>query len=120
MDIQYGYVAGKLRHFYVASIIDIFDRSIVAHYRGKSCSAADIEKTVQKAILYRRADAKSLIIRTDNGPQFISKAFHEYCERMELEHERIPNKTPYRPIAKNHARGGSVSSLASALLEEKV
>jgi len=94
MDIKYGYVAGKRRHFYVASIIDVFDRSIVAHYRGKSCCAADIEKTVQKAILHRGADAKSLVIRTDNGPQFISKAFHEFCERMELEHERIPNKTP--------------------------
>lgn len=94
MDIKYGYVAGKQRHFYVASIIDVFDRRIVAYHKGKSCCASDVTKAVQKAILRRGADVKLLIIRTDNGPQFVSKAFREYCEGLGLEHERIPTKTP--------------------------
>nr|WP_259370068.1 integrase core domain-containing protein [Weizmannia acidilactici] len=34
------------------------------------------------------------VIRTDNGPQFISHAFEEFCENMKMEHERIPPKTP--------------------------
>lgn len=34
------------------------------------------------------------IIRTDNGPQFLSKAFGELAEELEFEHERIPPKTP--------------------------
>ena len=35
MDIKYGYVAGLNRHFFLASVIDVFDRSIVAYTGGK-------------------------------------------------------------------------------------
>lgn len=96
LDIKYGYIAGKRRHFYLASIIDVFDRAIVSHHRGKACMTSDILRIVQKAILKREvnAQAKGLVIRTDNGPQFISKAFYEFCEQTGIEHERTPNKTP--------------------------
>ncbi|MEK4509542.1 IS3 family transposase [Paenibacillus anaericanus] len=96
MDIKYGYVAGKRQHFYLASIIDVFDRNIVAHHRGKVCSTQDILRTVQKALLKRRIHEQEhkLVIRTDNGPQFISKAFYTFCEQTGIEHERIPNQTP--------------------------
>lgn len=96
MDIKYGYVVDQRRHFFVASIIDVFDRSIVAHHRGKSCTAHDVIKTLQKALLKRsiHTQAGQLVIRTDNGPQFISKAFHAFCEQGQIEHERIPNQMP--------------------------
>lgn len=96
MDIKYGYVAGKRRHFYLASIIDVFDRNIVAYHRGKVCSTSDVLKTVQKALLKRRVyeQEQTLVIRTDNGPQFISKAFAAFCDQAKIEHERIPNHTP--------------------------
>ena len=35
-----------------------------------------------------------LIIRTDNGPQFVSDIFGDFCEHQKIYHERIPNKTP--------------------------
>lgn len=102
MDIKYGYVAGKREHFYVASVIDVFDRQIIAHHRGKSCTAEHVARTLHKALLKREVHAqerdvdKKLVIRTDNGPQFKSKKFHEFCDQNKqlLEHERIPNKTP--------------------------
>jgi putative transposase len=34
------------------------------------------------------------VVRSDNGPQFISHAFTQGCENLEIEHERIPPKTP--------------------------
>jgi putative transposase len=34
------------------------------------------------------------VIRTDNGPQFISHAFEAACKRFQIEHERIPPRTP--------------------------
>ena len=96
MDIKYGYVAGMDRHFYMASIIDVFDRRIVGYHRGKSCHAQDVVRAVQKALLGRNLHGQEqpLVIRTDNGPQFKSKEFYECCQQMKLEHERIPNKLP--------------------------
>lgn len=96
MDIKYGYVAGMRRHFYLASIIDVFDRAIVAYHRGKACDTQDILRVVQGGLLKRDVHKQSnkLIIRTDNGPQFASKAFHAFCEQVEIEHERIPVRTP--------------------------
>lgn len=96
MDIKYGYVAGKRRHFFLASIIDVFDRRIVAHHRGKACDTQRILDILQRALSARRIDKTEprLVIRTDNGPQFVSKAFHTFCEEAGLEHERTPIRTP--------------------------
>lgn len=96
MDIKYGYVAGQRRHFFLASIIDVFDRNIVACHRGSTCRTSEILQTVQKALGARKVGQceTPLVIRTDNGPQFVSKAFYEYCEQNGLEHERIPPRTP--------------------------
>lgn len=99
LDIKYGYVTGSNRFFYLASAIDVYDRSIVGHYRGKTCEATDIVHMLKQALLRREIYAKKdkkkkLIIRTDNGPQFVSKAFYEFCQTDQVEHERIPPKTP--------------------------
>lgn len=96
MDIKYGYIAGKRRHFYLACIIDVFDRSIVAYHRGKVCSTEDILRALKKAVIKQNihGQPQQLVIRTDNGPQFTSKAFFEFCEQAKIHHERIPVKTP--------------------------
>jgi len=95
MDIKYGYVTGERRHFYLASIIDVYDRNIVSHFRGRACEKQDIIQMVHKALLKRDIFALEhrLVIRTDNGPQFCSKAFYEFA-KDKFEHERIPNRTP--------------------------
>lgn len=98
LDIKYGYVESSRRFFYVASAIDVYDRTIVGYYCGKTCEAKDITKMLQKALLkrgiYELEENNSLIIRTDNGPQFISKQFQEFCSALQVIHERIPPKSP--------------------------
>ncbi|NSW89099.1 MAG: DDE-type integrase/transposase/recombinase [Firmicutes bacterium] len=42
--------------------------------------------------LYEKEDKP--VIRTDNGLQFISHAFESRCEELNIEHVRIPCKTP--------------------------
>ncbi|WP_213951305.1 DDE-type integrase/transposase/recombinase [Tepidanaerobacter syntrophicus] len=37
---------------------------------------------------------ESLTIRTDNGPQFKSKEFQEFCTKQGILHERIPVRSP--------------------------
>lgn len=96
LDIKYGYVAGKQRHFYMANLIDVYDRSLVGQHIGKSCDAADVVRMVQKAVLQQgiHNQGQPVVIRTDNGPQFVSKKFYELMELPIVEHERIPNRTP--------------------------
>lgn len=95
MDIKYGYVMGQDRFFFVLSLIDVFDRVIVGYYRGSSCHAVAVVETLEEALRSRLQDGEEKpVIRTDNGPQFLSHKFEEACEIGTLEHERIPPKTP--------------------------
>lgn len=99
MDIKYGYVAKADRFFYLLGIIDVFDRTLVGYHLGRSCKAEDACRVVQESLLARSCGKVGIstitpIIRTDNGPQFVSYRFEEYCEREKLVHERIPPKTP--------------------------
>ncbi len=59
-------------------------------------TAQDVATTISSSLLRRKLykQVEKLIIRTDNGPQFISRAFGEFCAAHNLEHERIPVKTP--------------------------
>lgn len=98
MDIKYGYIAGKERHFYTASIIDVYDRHVVGQHRGKESKTEDLLATLHKALTKRGVytQEKPLVVRTDNGPQFKSHKFREFFEANEkvLIHERTPNRTP--------------------------
>lgn len=96
MDIKYGYIAGEDRFFYILSVIDVYDRMIVAHYKGLSCSGEDAAATLKRALIRRNliGDSKKPAVRTDNGPQFICDAFESACLELKIEHERIPCRTP--------------------------
>ena len=95
LDIKYGYVAGYEQFFFLADIIDVFDRTIVGYHVGSSCNAHHVCAVVQEALRSRISPGQAKpIIRTDNGPQFVSKAFGELCEAENMTHERIPPKTP--------------------------
>ncbi|UGB33428.1 IS3 family transposase [Metabacillus sp. B2-18] len=100
LDIKYGSINGSGRFFFLACAIDVFDRCIVGYYRGPVCKAKDITNMLQEALLKRQVhlpqeeEKFSLIIRTDNGPQFTSYDFGEFCEHHKVFHERIPPKSP--------------------------
>ena len=95
MDIKYGYVTGRDRFFFVLSIIDVFDRVIVDYYRGPVCEAKHACQTLWRALQKRlQAGDAQPVIRTDNGPQFVSALFGDTCESLQMTHERIPPRTP--------------------------
>ncbi|WP_211297047.1 DDE-type integrase/transposase/recombinase, partial [Paenibacillus castaneae] len=95
MDIKYGYVIGQERFFFVLSIIDVFDRVVVGQYRGPVCEAKHAVQTLYGALQNRIESGDTMpVIRTDNGPQFVSKLFGDTCESLEVVHERIPPRTP--------------------------
>lgn len=95
-DLKYGYVQGEDKFFYVLSYLDVYDREVVDYHIGLKCEAKDAVFTLKNALEKRglSTDNNSLVIRSDNGPQFISNHFEESCGLLKLEHERIPVKTP--------------------------
>ena len=60
------------RFFYLSSVIDVFDRSILVDHIGAHCTA----RQALGALQARQADWAETppVIRTDNGPQFIAEA----------------------------------------------
>lgn len=96
-DIKYGYyIEGEDRFFFILSLIDVYDRSIVDYHIGLHCTGYDAGQLIQRAMFKRQQfnNQTKPIIRTDNGPQFTSKAFQKACENLKVEHERIPPRTP--------------------------
>jgi putative transposase len=51
-----------------------------------SCTAQDVVQEIKRALFKRQQFDKmeKPVIRTDNGPQFISHTFEEFCENFEL------------------------------------
>ncbi|MCP3772994.1 DDE-type integrase/transposase/recombinase, partial [Paenibacillus sp. MZ04-78.2] len=96
MDVKYGYIAAEERFFFLLSLIDVYDRSIIDYHMGLSCEGKHAAQIVQRALWKRQLFGKETlpVIRTDNGPQFISHVFEEICLQLQVEHERIPPKTP--------------------------
>lgn len=96
MDLKYGYIDGTDQFFFQMSVIDVFDKTVIDYHLGLSCKAKDTCR-VLKAALNKRKMYKGMNlpkIRTDNGPQFVSKLFGDTCESLGLEHQRIPVRTP--------------------------
>jgi putative transposase len=100
LDIKYGSISGSRRFFFVACAIDVFDRVIVGYYRGSRCTAKDITGMLNEAIIRRGLQVLEetadpcIVVRTDNGPQFLSNLFGEFCEINKVFHERIPPRSP--------------------------
>ncbi|OPX83726.1 MAG: Integrase core domain protein [Pelotomaculum sp. PtaB.Bin104] len=77
-------------------IIDVYDRMIIDYHIGLSCEGKHAAQLIQRALWKRQIFSvpDRPVIRTDNGPQFISHVFEQACEDFGTEHERIPPKTP--------------------------
>lgn len=72
MDFAYLYIqSGKVR--YNCSIIDLYDRSIVASVNGEHITTELAITTLKTAISHHKPK-KGLIIQTDQGSQFTVKA----------------------------------------------
>ena len=61
-----------------------------------SCKSADAANLLKRCLLKKDlyGEDKKPVIRTGNGPQFISNLFEESYEGLNLYHERIPCRTP--------------------------
>lgn len=71
------------RQFRVLNILDDFNREAVAQEISMSMPAQRVIKLLEKVIWLK---GKPITIRTDNGPEFISKELHMWCEANGVQH----------------------------------
>jgi len=79
---------------YNCTIIDLYDRSVVATLNGNHITAELASNTLTIA-LTRYKPAKGLIIHSDQGSQFTSKEFNDYCEKHFVQQSMSHAGCPY-------------------------
>ena len=81
---------------YLMSIKDCFSKKWISYELSRTCIARDCIKAVQKAYAIRFPDGNhhDLILRTDNGPQYISEIFKETVKLLGIISEYIQKHTP--------------------------
>jgi len=85
---------GKGKMHYNCSIIDLYDRSIVASVNGPMITAALAIKTLEKALVYHKPK-RGIILHSDQGSQFTSKEFNDYCKNKQVQQSMSRAGCPY-------------------------
>ena len=95
-DIKYGYIAAERRFFFVQTIIDVYDRTVIDYHIGLSCTAEEAAACLKGAFWSRIGEIgdAGVVIRSDNGSQFVSNRFQAVCNELGIKHECIPVRTP--------------------------
>ena len=77
------------------TIIDLYDRSVVASENGKQITSELAIRTLEKAIHASKCDPRQLILHSDQGSQFTSLDFINYCSRHGITQSMSRAGCPY-------------------------
>lgn len=92
IDFTYIYFGGKKR--YNCTIIDLYDRRVVASVNSNRMDAKLAIDTLDKA--FKRCDSVTeVILHSDRGSQFTAKAFVEYCKQWGVKQSMSKPGCPY-------------------------
>lgn len=80
---------------YNCSIIDLYDRSVVASITDRRITSGLAILTLQKALDSQPAIKGELILHSDQGSQYTSKAFIDYCESVHVTQSMSKAGYPY-------------------------
>lgn len=81
---------------YNCSILDLHDRSIVASITDKHITADLAKRTLQKAIDSQPGiNLNKLLLHSDQGSQYTSKEFTEFCESLNITQSMSKAGYPY-------------------------
>lgn len=71
MDLRYGFITGIN---FVVSVIDVYDRSIIAFHIGLTATDIDASRVLKEAFLATGLNPSNhnVAVCTDNGSQFVS------------------------------------------------
>ena len=100
MDFKYIYIQGVKKHAYLVSIQDIFTRMCLVwdlNWDMKTIRVVErLNQLCDRWFIPYEVDPKqmSVIIRTDNGSQFIAKLFIDWLNHAHIQNEYIHPGTP--------------------------
>lgn len=93
IDFTYIYF-GERRKRYNCTIIDLYDRRVVASVNSSRIDTKLAIETVREAI--KRSGLKSgVILHSDRGSQFTSKEFNDFCKGHEIKQSMSRAGCPY-------------------------
>jgi transposase InsO family protein len=97
LDIKYVWVRGENRWYYQLAVIDVFSRMIIAWIFQPSIRQKDVVAMMRHLDL--RYGLKGVIIRNDNGSQFIANQVRQTLidleARQEFTHVATPEENAY-------------------------
>lgn len=96
MDIKYVYIQGEKRNAYLLSIIDVYSRVVIGHLLSPTMKASQVVRLLSYVFKAFNIDPARIevLIRTDNGCQFVATAVREYLESIGVKHEFTHVATP--------------------------
>ena len=80
---------------YNCSIIDLYDRSVIASITDRNITSDLAIRTLQKALDSQAKIKGELILHSDQGSQYTSKAFVEFCESVHVTQSMSKAGYPY-------------------------
>lgn len=92
LDIKYVWVHGENRWYYQLAIMDVFSRRILCWIFQRSVKQTDVIALMRYLDL--RFGLKGVIIRNDNGSQFIANAVRQVLQDLEAKQEFTHVATP--------------------------
>jgi putative transposase len=92
LDIKYIWVQGEKRWYYQLAIMDVFSRRILCWIFQRSVKQSDVIGLMRWLDL--RFGLKGVIIRNDNGSQFIANSVRQTLQELEAQQEFTHVATP--------------------------
>ena len=92
LDIKYVWVHGEGRWYYLLSIMDVFSRKILHWIFQRSVRKVDVIHMLRG--LHLRHNLKGVIIRNDNGSQFLANQVRSFLAQLEARQEFTHVATP--------------------------
>lgn len=92
MDIKYVWVEGEKRNYYLLTVIDVYSKKALGHIFKRSIRKHDVIQLLRR--IDQRNGIKGVIIRNDNGPQFIANLVKNFLRTVEVIQEFSHPATP--------------------------
>jgi putative transposase len=92
MDIKYVYIHGERRNVYLLTIMDVFTRKVLGHILKPSIRQHDVILLLDGII--QEYDTEGMIIRNDNGSQFIAHSVRRFLQERGINQEFTHIATP--------------------------